>query len=494
MNERFLRQLWRQQTFVKSLQSTDGKPIQVIHPGTPNLDSGPDFREAIVEIGHTRYRGEVEIHAENALWHLHKHHLDPRYNTVILHVVMDLGSDENPPLTESGRILPVLVMSNFLSAPLRTLWRKIIADDRQEKLNSIPCAPRNRNVPAIAIHRMLQRAGRERLELKIRRQHERLRDIIDQRRFGIGEEQSRYEIEMRSILPASIELSLRDYSVLDDWEQLLYEGIAEALGYSKNVVPFLRLSRNLRLSTLRRMVELSPQFNSLEIIAAALFGASGFLSDSAQTKVMIDLRNELKRIWRSVEPFYRGSRLQEVEWTFFRLRPANFPTRRLMALAVLADYSLSSGGMLPIIVRLFKDEEGGATRTKELIRIAQADHILRELFTKEDKKLLAAYQGLATIGKARAIDIVVNVFIPTLLLYARIFKDRSLRKSVLSVYGALPKMQNNSISRLMEEQLIRQRFKIETPFQQQATIQLYKFYCAEQRCSECEIGRMVVPE
>jgi hypothetical protein len=45
---------------------------------------------------------------------------------------------------------------------------------------------------------------------------------------------------------------------------------------------------------------------------------------------------------------------------------------------------------------------------------------------------------------------------------------------------------------LMEKQLLKGRLSLKNVSHQQAVIQLYKFYCAERRCSDCELGAILV--
>jgi hypothetical protein len=92
------------------------------------------------------------------------------------------------------------------------------------------------------------------------------------------------------------------------------------------------------------------------------------------------------------------------------------------------------------------------------------------------------------IGLERVQDIILNTVIPVTLLYARVFKDPAVRKHVLELYESFPAVESNSILRTMSTQLLKLHIPLKTAFLQQGTIQLYKFYCTEGRCGECEIG------
>jgi hypothetical protein len=98
---------------------------------------------------------------------------------------------------------------------------------------------------------------------------------------------------------------------------------------------------------------------------------------------------------------------------------------------------------------------------------------------------------VTALGTSRIRDIVVNAVLPIALLYARIFKDKSVREGALDVYQSIPPSENNSVTRLMETQLLKGRLSLNNVSRQQATIQLYKYYCLEKRCSDCELGTML---
>ncbi|NBS20051.1 MAG: DUF2851 family protein [Flavobacteriia bacterium] len=63
MKEDFLHYLWRFQKLGNvPFVTTDGVALRVIHPGTPNAGSGPDFCQAKLWIGDTLWAGDVEQH------------------------------------------------------------------------------------------------------------------------------------------------------------------------------------------------------------------------------------------------------------------------------------------------------------------------------------------------------------------------------------------------------------------------------------------------
>ena len=75
------------------LQTTSGRPVEVIDPGLPNMNAGPDFFNAKLKIDGTLWVGNVEVHTQASDWLLHRHDRDKAYDTVILHVVGESNCD-----------------------------------------------------------------------------------------------------------------------------------------------------------------------------------------------------------------------------------------------------------------------------------------------------------------------------------------------------------------------------------------------------------------
>ena len=94
VSERHVQALWYDGGLrPEELRTVDGLPIRVVDPGIWNLEAGPDFRDAVVEIGQSRQRirGDVEIHLRPADWTAHGHVADSAYGRVVLHVTWFSG-------------------------------------------------------------------------------------------------------------------------------------------------------------------------------------------------------------------------------------------------------------------------------------------------------------------------------------------------------------------------------------------------------------------
>ncbi|WBL36899.1 DUF2851 family protein [Tepidiforma flava] len=92
------------------LRLADGRALRVVFPGVPGDGSGPDFRDAILDVEGDLVRGDVEVHLRHSGWFAHGHDRDPAYAGVALHV----AGENDLPLAATphagGRRVPLLVL------------------------------------------------------------------------------------------------------------------------------------------------------------------------------------------------------------------------------------------------------------------------------------------------------------------------------------------------------------------------------------------------
>ncbi len=489
--EELLREAWLNQRFaIRSLRTMDGKPIAVIDPGQQNDDSGPDFKRAKIEIGDVLYSGDVEIHRNVKEWTSHAHDRDPRYNQVILHAVM-YGAHQTC-RTESGREIPELVMAEYLDESLFCAWSGSPVGEELPRIRRIKCSELNDGVHQEVLERWLLKLAQQRLEFKVRRFDEGLKQLIDESRSLLREPYARYVGDPSEIPQPSHEYTRQDYTKVDLWDQVIYEGVMDGLGYSKNRQPMLTLARNATLRFLKARLENRRREEQLRIVQAALFGAAGLLPSSriAADREMRSHLRELRKHWKQMRSYYKRRILHAAEWQFFRLRPQNFPTLRLAAASQLVLQFCSDGILRPII-RVMKDSSNSHETRFHLLRQLLAvspyecwsTHYTFERTAQKPIKML--------IGADRTNEIIVNTFFPISLFYARIFRDLDLRGQILPMLSCFPALSENTVTRTMETQLLRGKLKLNSALIQQGTIQLFSYYCTEERCSECDVGKIV---
>ncbi|MBI4534722.1 MAG: DUF2851 family protein [Ignavibacteriae bacterium] len=485
--ERFLRHIWQHQLFSADLLRTaDGKQVNIISPGVVNTDGGPDFNGAKIRVGNITFHGDVELHKSASEWNAHKHDLDPHYNRVILHVVMTAEGEVPPARTPSHRSIPLLILHPFLDETLRETWENTLFEEQGGRASPIKCYTLNDRIPLRVIVPWMEKLAHERIELKVRRFEERLKQLIDESNHIVHEPYPRYYGNPDDIPPPRKDYTRKDFANRTLWEQLLYEGIMEALGYSKNREAFLRLAQSMRLASLRQ-----HQLGETHTMMALLFGAAGLLP-SVRTLEEKESRQyvlQLKMIWNTIRPNYKAPILSPGEWLFFRLRPSNFPTARLAAMSFLLPKLFAEDNFRRLIT-IFKNE--GLTERERLDSFHTLLAFESDEFWKHHYRFGNATRKAATsLGHARINEIASNVLVPIVLLYARIFKDHSVRMHAHKLLSSLAVSQKNTISNVIQRQLLKNKSSIDSALLQQGAIQLHKFYCLPGRCGECEVGKLL---
>ena len=483
--EWWLRHAWLHQLFDGTgLATRDGRPVQVLVPGILNRDGGPDFRDARVRIGSTLFRGDIELHRDASDWVAHKHQTDPHYNSVILHVVLTTATPAPSSRTASGRLLPLLVLHPFLDPKLEGYVDESLFRPSDVDNPPIPCAGRAACLPATTIRAWIERLADDRFEMRIGNFNERLMELIDRDPSVLREPHPLY-----FETPAETQPPLRAYTTADlsrqqPWEQILYEGIMEGLGYSKNRDPFRSLARNLPVQRLRQL-----GLTNTGTLLAALFGSAGLLpsprivQDRESRKYLLCLRSK----WNELRPLLKIPILHEAEWTFFRLRPSNFPTARLAAMTFLLP-SLFSDNPLRTILPLLT--------SPSLTETQRHNGLHRMLSVRPDWHWIRRVQfgppGThgATIGRSRQIDLLANTILPLAALFGRTFNDSELAENTQRIYSALPLSDADTITRQVSRQLIRRSFRLTSARQQQGILHLYRFFCSQGRCDSCAINTL----
>ncbi|MFA6439468.1 MAG: DUF2851 family protein [Bacteriovoracaceae bacterium] len=498
MHEDLLRHLWSKQMFdTTRLVTTDGLTLHILDAGTLSRTSGPDFRNARLQIDGTVYTGDIEFHRNIEDWELHNHQYDRNYNSVILHVVL-LGK-ARPTQSESGRIIPTIILEPFLSASVTDIGDHLSREEYSSRHRQIPCAPNNDVVQTEILQYWIRTLYRERLQEKINRMHERLDHIIVDLQRTINEPQDHYapNNEDFPILTGTFDNS--QYNQRIAWEQLLYEEVMDCLGYSNNRQPMKLLAERVSVFRLSELLRTSLKGGTNEIlpnthhIEALLFRTSDLLpaideTDDIDSKVYI---HSLYAAWKELHTPFSVPPLQQSDWNFSPTRPGNFPTIRLAAASVFVFNLLQRSLFRSIITVIEGRYSSLQSKINQLTVLLDAgDHSYWNYhysFTE------ATHKKHSVLGAARINDIIVNTIIPFVCLYGAIFRNELLVEQCLNIATELPLLEDNSILRTMKSQLVKARIPLSFAFQQQGLLQLYKRYCVANGCSECRIGKEVFP-
>lgn len=128
LSERHLQAIWFEQKYFKGLMTAEGQAIRVVSPGIWNAEAGPDFKKAYIMIGNKAYFGDVEIHLSDEGWTQHGHHLDARYNDVVLHLSLWLPRQQREICTKEGTSIPRTYLESCLTIPKGRLLQLIDLD------------------------------------------------------------------------------------------------------------------------------------------------------------------------------------------------------------------------------------------------------------------------------------------------------------------------------------------------------------------------------
>ncbi len=492
--ENTLRQIWRSRELRECrLLTNENQPIEIITHGESNTDSGPDFRNAVIRIGGMLYRGDVEIHRRNKEWFEHKHHHDAAYNSVILHVIWQNDLKNSFPATQSGRVIPVLILGRYFEPTHPLLrFREVDYDSHEPSCAGLSCSPRLQEKSSL-IRAWICKLGMIRIELKVRRFDERLHELIEDQRRSFKEPRQRYGIIPFGVDPEELPPPKLHYSPYEArekrlWEQLLYEGCMEALGYSKNQEPFLQLARNLPLNFVMESCSESPEAARVESVESLFFGSARLLAVPSK-EMDQESKKKLRRlrvIYRQLKRNYPHGTIQKSAWRFFRLRPENFPTIRLAGASYLS-VAIAGRNIFREIIQCIKEQD--VSPAKKFRMLSSMLLVPADGFWKSHYRFGAysSRSGKMLVGCNRSKEMVVNVVLPLALLYARIFKDRCVRESCVALLQAEVSLPMNSVVRRITETLFpRENIKPSIQFYQ-GILHLHKAYCVSRRCALCKI-------
>ena len=283
MKEDLLHYVWKYKkiNFTK-LRTVTGEPIKVKSVGQHNHDSGPDFFNAMIEIGDQLWAGNVEMHVKSSDWYLHNHELNKNYDNVILHVVWEHDTEI---FRDNNSAIATLELKHYISDGVLRNYKKLITN----QVRWINCEGNFSEIEAFVIYNWLDRLYFERLECKSK--------------------------TITSMLQAS------KY----DWEEVLFKMLTKNFGLKVNSEAFLSLANATPFSIVRKVQ------SNRQMLEALFFGQAGLLQQPVENRYYENLCVDYTFLSQKYN--LDNSNIEPVQ--FFRLRPANFPTIRLSQLSSL---------------------------------------------------------------------------------------------------------------------------------------------------------------
>ena len=132
------------------------------------------------------------------------------------------------------------------------------------------------------------------------------------------------------------------------YEQTFYEGVAEAIVYPSNKQPFRTLAENVPLEEIKQLVSTKYSYeDTIRLTQAFLFGVSGLIdfADLPKCSSTKDRTyfSDLQNTWKKHQKKFADRLIDRKEWKFGKMRPANFPYRRVAALSHLITRHWDTG-------------------------------------------------------------------------------------------------------------------------------------------------------
>jgi hypothetical protein len=419
MQEDFLAYVWQHRLFSQqNLVCESGESLEILHPGIRNQDSGPDYFNAKLKIGGIVWIGNVELHVRASDWLRHKHHYDAMYENVILHVVHE---NDTVIYRRDGSRIPELNLRHKYKPEILDQYLDLI----QGAANWVPCEKLISDVPRLTWHQWLAYLITQRLDGKTKQ----IKSLLEQTGY--------------------------------DWEEAFYRQLARCYGFRVNNEPFYMLAASLPLQTLRRH-RYQPGYTE-----ALLFGQAGFLHANMKDAYGKELFMHYKylRHKNNIVP------IPVYIWKFGRLRPANFPTRRIAQFAALIDASESLFSALihcndfPTLVSLLQSETSGYWKR-------------HYRFDEE------VPQATSKMGEGSAQNIIVNAIVPFLYYYGRYHQQTGMISKAVEWLGkCLP--EDNAVIRGWAGAGVDAANALES----QALLFLRQEYCLRKKCVTCSIGQ-----
>lgn len=419
--EKLMQYVWQYRLIPSvKLTTVEGERISIINPGMINTDAGPDFFNADIKINGQQWVGNIEIHVRASDWFRHGHDKDPAYDSVILHIV---EYDDAPIHRSNGEIIPQMVLK--CSPDLHIHYNSLVATSPAE----LPCSAHLRSIPDIYMSDWLTSLAYQRLQQKAD-------NLVSIAEFMNG-----------------------------DWISAGYVTFARALGFGKNSDPFERLAKSTPLRFLNRHAD------SMTATESILFGQAGFLTKNDESNRYY---TQLKRDYQFYSTKFGLKPIPSLGWKMSKMRPQNFPHRRIAYLAALVRKGITS--------------PYGYERGLSLDKLRERLNINLGGFWSKHYTFNSAETPFDINLSRSSLDLlIINAVIPMLYAWGQHCKDQDLIDQATDYLFEL-KPENNMLVRMFTDKMI----KCPDAFTSQGIIQLRKNYCEQRQCLNCRIGHRIL--
>lgn len=413
--------VWQHRLWIQpQMRTVDGRVVQVIDPGRLNTDAGPDFFNAKINIDGRTWAGDVEIHVRASDWHRHGHDSDRAYDSVILHVV---DRDDTIIHRSNGEAIPQLRM------PCTPEFQKIYNSMVGRSDVDLPCALQIKDIPGLYITDWISTLAYERIYTKT----DRITGLLN--RMG------------------------------GDWESVCYATIARSLGFGVNGEPFERLALSLPL------MFVGKHSDSLFTIEALLFGQSGLLAGVDATD---SYAGNLRREYEFMAHKFGLRAPESLGWKMARMRPANFPHRRIAVLAAM----LHGGFRMMSRILDISDYDSAVSILNPELSGYWASHYS---FGPEGSR------GSSKMSRSSVTGLIINAVVPLMFSYGQERGDLSITDRAIELLQSLPAERNSIV-----DLFVHAGIEADNAMTTQALIELRRQYCETHKCLYCRIGHRML--
>ncbi|MBN2828708.1 MAG: DUF2851 family protein [Candidatus Cloacimonetes bacterium] len=406
--EEFLYHIWDGRHYLTNLKTVSGKRLNIIFNGHFNKDKGPDFHNAVLQLDGEYLRGDIEIHLNTYDWVSHKHYLDTNFNNVVLHVVFKHNSTLSYSIKENGELLEILTLETNLDEEISKLMERY---GDKPKFRDKSCDFFNGLLPDQMTY-ILQSLGAERFKSKIKRSEALL--------------------------------------MFSDFNQILYQGLLETCGYSKNKINMITLSELIPWSAYQSIS------NDLETSLKQMLIQSGLINLIQRDKT-------------------ESSAL--ISWHTFRIRPANNPAFRFCQIFPLL-FRCRESGLLKNIINLFEKLPEDATKANQLIL---------KRFSTQFQNITFMGRQVKKPGRNAIRTILFNVIYPVSILYFEKTGDHTMTEKIWQSVIAFGKLGDNYITDLMRSYITEHQYShLKREILRQGILKIYFDSCEYFACRACK--------
>lgn len=283
--ENLLHFIWKYRLYhAQRMVSVSGNNLDVLDTGTHNTDAGADFQSARIRIGTTEWSGNVEIHWRASEWELHRHHRDPAYNNVILHVVYEY---DRTVARADGTIPETLELKPLIPAHILPKYCEMM-----EHMHWIPCEKHIHRVSPFQLTSWLSRLLIARFEHRVAAVYQ----LLGQQRGS--------------------------------WEDTCYLWMARSFGFKVNAPAFEQLAYAVPFSMVTKYRHRPT------VIEALFFGQAGLLDTIGFTD---DYPKALQAEYAYLRKLHGLLPMDASAWKSMRTRPGNFPSMRIAQFAAFCQ-------------------------------------------------------------------------------------------------------------------------------------------------------------